>query len=295
MLLAQLYNYVERRYGMADKQLLDSLADLFMAEMDAICRKYSLWFMNKEPDPDFITNFPITSGAALADSNYCMAQGWLYTLSGKSKYELYAPYYKESATTRNKYPAYWLRHTVKHINYATVYDASGNNTAALQFVPYADILRGGQFSSSANSEPQLISIYNEGINTPIVLYPEPDDEYYIALGYTLMKLPKLIGPESTNDFMTYYPDVAMLIGQMIAAKHNKNWDEYGLFQQELYGQDRDSRVGGRLRDLLRDSQSRSKDSVLRTYSSEANAKGSMNVSVHFSGNSEVGSDGSYFL
>ncbi len=254
MNISSIIEQVQGYMGTNDDDLGYALYQAIENTCNDICKLGDFWFAKIEPDLSFTENFPFTS-ATLASFNKqfsWLAQGWF--VSGGSYSDLSIPVMSPYYVNDDGDSDHWSLDSVAELYSCTKYNIDGTNEGAINIVPYNSIIRQGDFGTDSVGDLSSLSFALIEDVHYLMLYPKPDTNatpYLYAVEYRTGNFKPLVGPESTNPIITHYPNLALNIGIMEAAKYYHNNDMYTTQYIVVYGPPEMQKKGGLVGELIK--------------------------------------------
>ena len=211
---------VEAFFGRSNSTFESYLANTLQDGLDSIARELNLWFLSVYPDSSFFSNFPFANEAAveaMPNTGGFMSRGWFFTTENVMKYQVAEP-----ATPT------WNTISIDGILYLKKYNLTGGEEGHVGIVDPTVFYT---YDLSERGTPEIATI-EDG---QIILQPCPDNTYVYSVAYRRTSLGALAADADTNDFITNYPQLALMLGMMYAALYYKALDQYTFFKNEIYG------------------------------------------------------------
>lgn len=251
-----------------DLKLEKYISDTLWNKIATLYRQNNLWFSKVTPDPAFTINFPIATDAALvaldtAGYNWPSA-GWLYVVDGTSTYEVYNPINPVSTASTTHIYSYWMKQDVKNIDTVYEYDLTGSQVGEIAVLGREKTMAKSNYGTANEGQPTTVSLYKNGFRSFLVFNPVPDDYYLYQVAYSLASPTPFDTPESSNQFMENYPDVAVNMGLQAAAEHYEKWDTSAYYKNLV-----DDAIRGIIKEQIR--QDNGDDGTLRMYKTRSAA------------------------
>lgn len=288
--LAYVVDRVTERYGRPKVKVKARLVGDLNAWIDRMCRRFNFWFLHQDPGMYVFSQFPMAS-ATPPSTNFAnltpvlgqwVDKGWLLLVPGQAAYPFAYPI-NECWDATQAVPTVntgWVYGEIQKISNVKQFGYSGDFLRDIAVCSYADMLTHQSYAKPAVP----LAVTFQTVNGQSILHfsPTPDQAYLYCIRTKLATMPPLGRADSTNAFLTYYPEAVICAGLLQQAEYFHEPQEMQQYAAKLYGAEYSQLMdpckatpGGLIGEIIADTRSRNKSeaSTMRVYGSTARALG----------------------
>lgn len=236
--LAYVVDRVVEKYGRSKASTKARLVGDLNEWINRACRRFNFWFLQRDPGLSVVSQFPLTAFSDLtAQKGGWVDTGWLRTTASTPGYLYAYPTIQGFDSSDNSnpdmIPTRWAWGEISSILAVREYDIKGAFLRSLPVMAYDEFATFMTWERTARPERVTFQSHN-GVST-VHFAPTPDTAYLYQVVVRNATLTPLDRPDSTNEFLVYYPDVILAAGMLITAQYFHEAQEIAYWEKVLYG------------------------------------------------------------